>query len=88
MPLIIHLLGEKAVYGFENPGYPLTHHLFFNDSRMSVPIPVDNDGVIVSKLEQFFCKCDVCDSLSPISDRSSIVRNQTEPVTVLGIPAG
>lgn len=54
MPLIIHLLGEKAVYGFENPGYPLTHHLFFNDSRMSVPIAVDNDGVIVSKLEQSF----------------------------------
>jgi len=54
MPLIVHLLGDKAVYGFENPGYPLTHHLFFKDSRKSVPIEVDNDGVIVSKLEQSF----------------------------------
>lgn len=52
MPLIIHLLGETAVYGFENPGYPLTHHLFFKDSRKSVPIPVDDDGVKVSRLEQ------------------------------------
>ena len=40
------------MYGFENPGYPLTHHLFFKDSRKSVPIAVDSDGVIVSKLEQ------------------------------------
>ncbi|MFJ7828545.1 PLP-dependent aminotransferase family protein [Psychrobacillus sp. NPDC096623] len=54
MPLIIHLLGEKAVYAFENPGYPLTHHLFFKDSRKSVPIPVDDDGVIVSKLEHSY----------------------------------
>ena len=54
MPLIIHLLGDKAVYGFENPGYPLTHHLFFKDSRKSLPISVDNDGVIVAKLEQSF----------------------------------
>ena len=52
MPLLIHLLEDKAIYGFENPGYPLTHHLFFKDSRKSVPIPVDNDGVIVSELEQ------------------------------------
>ncbi|SDO34479.1 transcriptional regulator, GntR family [Psychrobacillus sp. OK028] len=54
MPLIIHLLGEKAIYAFENPGYPLTHQLFFKDSRKSVPIPVDDDGVIVSKLEQSY----------------------------------
>lgn len=54
MPLIIHLLGDKAVYGFENPGYPLTHHLFFKDSRKSVPIPVDDDGIVVAKLEQTF----------------------------------
>ena len=54
MPLIIQLLGDKAVYGFENPGYPLTHHLFFKDSRKSVPISVDNDGVLVSELEQSY----------------------------------
>lgn len=52
MPLIIQLLGNDAVYGFENPGYPLTHHLFFKDSRKSIPIAIDNDGVVVSKLEQ------------------------------------
>ncbi|MEK4484002.1 PLP-dependent aminotransferase family protein [Psychrobacillus sp. FSL H8-0484] len=52
MPLIIRLLGKEAIYGFENPGYPLTHHLFLEDKQKSVPIPVDEDGVIVSRLEQ------------------------------------
>lgn len=52
MPLIIRLLGKETIYGFENPGYPLTHHLFLEDQQKSVPIPVDEDGVIVSRLEQ------------------------------------
>jgi GntR family transcriptional regulator/MocR family aminotransferase len=51
MPLVIRLLGRDAIYGIENPGYPLTHHLLEDDQK-SVPIPIDEDGVIVSKLEQ------------------------------------
>ncbi|MFJ5772537.1 PLP-dependent aminotransferase family protein [Psychrobacillus sp. NPDC093180] len=51
MPLIIRLLGEKAVFGIENPGYPLTHHLLLDDREKTVPISVDTDGVIVSQLE-------------------------------------
>ncbi|WP_391206078.1 PLP-dependent aminotransferase family protein [Psychrobacillus sp. L4] len=52
MPLIIRLLGKEAIYGIENPGYPLTHHLFLEDKQKSIPIPVDIEGVIVSQLEQ------------------------------------
>ncbi|MEI4771968.1 PLP-dependent aminotransferase family protein [Psychrobacillus sp. FJAT-51614] len=52
MPLIIRLLGKEAVYGIENPGYPLTHHLFLDDRKKSLPISVDMDGVIVSQLEK------------------------------------
>ncbi|SES45856.1 transcriptional regulator, GntR family [Psychrobacillus sp. OK032] len=51
MPLIIRLLGEEAVYGIENPGYPLTHHLLLEDGEKTVPISVDADGAIVSQLE-------------------------------------
>ncbi|TQR16581.1 PLP-dependent aminotransferase family protein [Psychrobacillus vulpis] len=52
MPLIIRLLGQEAIYGIENPGYPLTHHLFLDDSQKSVPIPVDAEGILVSQLEE------------------------------------
>jgi GntR family transcriptional regulator/MocR family aminotransferase len=51
MPLLIRLLGKQAVYAIENPGYPLTHHIFVNHDRSVVPIPVDSDGMNVSKLE-------------------------------------
>lgn len=52
MPLIIRLLGKEAIYGVENPGYPLTHHLLVDDQQKSVPISVDTEGVIVSELEK------------------------------------
>ncbi|WP_313894888.1 PLP-dependent aminotransferase family protein [Psychrobacillus sp.] len=52
MPLIIRLLGKDAIYGVENPGYPLTHHLLVDDQQKSVPISVDAEGVIVSELEK------------------------------------
>lgn len=52
MPLIVRLLGNDAIYGIENPGYPLTHHLFLEDKKKSVPISVDAEGVIVPQLEQ------------------------------------
>ncbi|MGM9922462.1 MAG: PLP-dependent aminotransferase family protein, partial [Bhargavaea sp.] len=52
MPLIIRLLGPFTVYAVENPGYPLTHHLFRQNDRMTVPIPVDGEGIDVAVLEE------------------------------------
>ena len=52
MPLIIRLLGKEAIYGIENPGYPLTHHLLLDSREKTVPISVDSEGVSVSQLEQ------------------------------------
>ncbi len=49
MPLIIRLLGKNAFYAFEDPGYPLTHHLFLDEN--SVPISVDEEGIILTELE-------------------------------------
>lgn len=52
MPLLIGLLGKQASYGIENPGYPLTHHIFANHDRQVFPISVDEDGMNVSELEK------------------------------------
>ncbi|MET1013854.1 MAG: PLP-dependent aminotransferase family protein [Paenisporosarcina sp.] len=52
MPLLIRLLGNQSVYAIENPGYPLTHHIFVNHDRSVIPIPVDGDGMNVSALEK------------------------------------
>ena len=52
MPLIIRLLGKEAIYGIENPGYPLTHHLFLEDEHRFCPISVDAEGIKVSQLEK------------------------------------
>jgi len=52
MPLLIGLLGKQASYAIENPGYPLTHHIFANHERTVIPILVDADGMNVSELEK------------------------------------
>ena len=52
MPLLIRLLGKQSVYAIENPGYPLTHHIFENHDRSVIPIPVDSDGMNVNELEK------------------------------------
>lgn len=52
MPLLIRLLGPLALYAIENPGYPLTHHVFFHNNREAVPIPVDDEGMDVQALQQ------------------------------------
>lgn len=52
MPLLIGLLGKHASYAIENPGYPLTHHIFANHEREVIPIPVDEDGMNISELEK------------------------------------
>lgn len=54
MPLLIRLLGKDAVYAVENPGYPMTHHLFDNHDRQTLAISVDEDGMQVAELENQF----------------------------------
>lgn len=51
LPLLIRLFGREIVYGYENPGYPLTHSIFDHHDRESVPLPVDDDGLLIEALE-------------------------------------
>lgn len=51
MPLLIRLLDKQVVFGFENPGYPLTHSIFAHHDRQAVPISVEDDGINVGELE-------------------------------------
>lgn len=51
LPLLIRLLDKKVVYGFENPGYPLTHSIFSHHDRKAIPISVEDDGINVGELE-------------------------------------
>ena len=51
MPLLIRLLPKHLVFGFENPGYGLTHSIFSHHDRQSVPIPIDEDGINIEELE-------------------------------------
>lgn len=52
MPLLIRLLGPDATYAIEDPGYPLTHHVFFHNNREAIPIAVDDEGMDVQALQQ------------------------------------
>ncbi|MDN4609209.1 PLP-dependent aminotransferase family protein [Sporosarcina highlanderae] len=52
MPLLIRLLGPEAKYAIEDPGYPLTHHVFFHNNREAIPITVDDEGMDVQALSQ------------------------------------
>ncbi|WP_438314169.1 PLP-dependent aminotransferase family protein [Sporosarcina sp. FA9] len=52
MPLVIRILGAKATYAIENPGYPLTHHVFYHNNREAIPIPVDVEGIDVQSLQR------------------------------------
>ncbi|WP_203335042.1 PLP-dependent aminotransferase family protein [Planococcus beigongshangi] len=51
MPLLIRLLPNTFIFGFENPGYALTHSIFSHHDRKSLPIPIDEDGINVNELE-------------------------------------
>ena len=51
MPLLIRLLHKKLVFGYENPGYALTHSIFSHHDRHSLPISIDEDGINVEELE-------------------------------------
>ena len=52
MPLVIRVLGTYASYAIEDPGYPLTHHVFFHNNRKAIPIRVDGEGIDVQSLQQ------------------------------------
>ena len=52
MPLVIRILGEDAKYAIEDPGYPLTHHVFFHNHRDTIPVTVDEEGIDVQSLHQ------------------------------------
>ncbi len=52
MPLVIRILGTDAEYAIEDPGYPLTHHVFFHNNRKAIPISVDEDGMDISVLQR------------------------------------
>lgn len=52
MPLLIRLLGPDATYAIEDPGYPLTHHVFVHNNREAIPIAVDDEGMDVQALQQ------------------------------------
>lgn len=51
MPLLIRLLDKGVLFGFENPGYALTHSIFEHYDRKAVPIAVEEDGISVHSLE-------------------------------------
>lgn len=51
MPLLIRLLPKTLVFGFENPGYPLTHNIFNHYDRKAIPIKVDQEGLNLQDLE-------------------------------------
>lgn len=52
MPLLIRLLGPDATYAIEDPGYPLTHHVFVHNNREAIPIAVDEEGMDVQALQR------------------------------------
>lgn len=52
MPLVIRILGEDTTFAIEDPGYPLTHHVFSHNDRQAVPIPVDEEGMDVDVLQK------------------------------------
>lgn len=52
LPLIIRILGKDATYAIEDPGYPLTHHVFYHNNREAIPIVVDEEGIDVQSLQE------------------------------------
>jgi len=48
---LIRLLDKTIVFGFENPGYALTHTIFAHHDRKAVPLPIETDGINVGELE-------------------------------------
>lgn len=51
LPQLLDLLPDAKTFGIEDPGYPLTKQLFEHQNRHYVPIPVDESGLLVDRLE-------------------------------------
>ncbi|MCC5893642.1 PLP-dependent aminotransferase family protein [Exiguobacterium sp.] len=51
LPQLLDLLTDAKTFGIEDPGYPLTKQLFEHQNRHYVPIPVDESGLVVDRLE-------------------------------------
>ncbi|WP_070329507.1 PLP-dependent aminotransferase family protein [Exiguobacterium aurantiacum] len=51
LPQLLDLLTDATTFGIEDPGYPLTRQLFEHQNRSYVPLPVDDSGVLVDRLE-------------------------------------
>ena len=51
MPLVIRILGIEATYAIEDPGYPITHHVFYHNNQEAIPIAVDAEGIDVRSLQ-------------------------------------
>ncbi len=49
-PQLISLLGDKATYGVENPGYPLIRHVLECFQRKYLPLSIDEQGVVVDEV--------------------------------------
>ncbi|PID13836.1 GntR family transcriptional regulator [Sporosarcina sp. P34] len=52
LPLIIRILGERARYAIEDPGYLMTKHVFSENYRKTIPIAVDHEGLDVKALQR------------------------------------
>lgn len=51
LPQLLDLLTDAKTFGIEDPGYPLTKQLFEHQQRHYIPIPVDESGLVVDRLE-------------------------------------
>lgn len=52
LPMILQILGQTNVYALENPGYQMTHHIIQQYGQQSIPISIDEDGLLINELEQ------------------------------------
>jgi GntR family transcriptional regulator/MocR family aminotransferase len=50
LPQLVLLLGEKSVYGIENPGYPLTRHVLSMHNKKYRYVNVDSEGAKVEEI--------------------------------------
>lgn len=50
--LIHTLLGRHTRYGIENPGFHRTRAVWDNAEALYVPVPLDEEGVIINKLQE------------------------------------
>ena len=85
MPLVIRILGTEATYAIEDPGYPLTHHVFFHNNREAIPIGVDEEGMDVRSLQHLRRDSCLCDTLSSVPYRHCPLSGTQDCFIELGI---